>query len=51
VELTSLDQLDSFRHDGVGSGADTGQWMRGFSEILLCPPEVTVLRLVEGSTG
>jgi hypothetical protein len=51
VELTQLDQLDQFRHDGVGSGDETGRWMHGFSEILLCPPEVTVLRLVDGQAA
>ena len=47
VELTSLDQLDQFRHEGVGSDQETGNWMRAFSEILTSPPEVTVLRCLE----
>jgi hypothetical protein len=45
VELTSLDQLDQFRQAGVESGQETGAWMREFSEILLCPPEVAILRV------
>jgi len=45
VELTSLDQLDQFRQSGVGSTEETAQWMHEFSQILLCPPEVTLLRL------
>jgi len=45
VELTSLDQLDQFRQSGVGSTEETGRWMHEFSQILLCPPEVTLLRL------
>jgi hypothetical protein len=45
VELTNLDQLDQFRQSGVGSNEETAQWMHGFSRILLCPPEVTLLRL------
>ena len=45
VELTSLDQLDQFRHRGVGSEKETGHWMHEFSEILLCPPEVEILRV------
>jgi hypothetical protein len=45
IELTSLDQLDQFRQSGVGSNEETAQWMHGFSQILLCPPEVTLLRL------
>lgn len=49
VELTKLDQLDQFRHSGMSSGAssggETGAWMHEFSEILLCPPEVAILRV------
>ncbi len=45
VELTSLDQLDQFRSRGVQSGAETGQWMHAFSEILVAPPEVELLRV------
>jgi hypothetical protein len=48
VELSSLDQLDTFRQSGVVSTSETSQWMREFSEILLRPPEVMVLRLVDG---
>jgi hypothetical protein len=47
VELTELDQLDQFRHRGVGSGEETGDWMRAFSEILLAPPGVEILRVDE----
>jgi hypothetical protein len=45
VELTSLDQLDQFRQSGVGSDEETSRWMHDFSQILLRPPEVTLLRL------
>ena len=45
VELTSFDQLDQFRQSGVGSNEETSRWMHDFSQILLCPPEVTLLRL------
>ena len=45
VELNSLDQLDQFRQRGVGSARDTGNWMREFSEVLVRPPEVEILRL------
>ena len=45
VELTSLDQLDQFRQAGVDTRQDTSAWMQGFSEILLCPPEVAILRV------
>jgi hypothetical protein len=45
VELTSLDQLDQFRSRGVGSDQETGNWMHAFSEILLSPPGVEILRV------
>ena len=44
IELMSLDQLDAFRHQGVGSKEETGHWMHAFSEILLSPPAVEILR-------
>lgn len=47
VELTSLDQLDQFRQRGVGSSADTANWMHAFSEILTAPPAVEILRVDE----
>jgi hypothetical protein len=47
VDLTELDQLDQFRHRGVGSGEETGDWMHAFSEILLAPPGVEILRVDE----
>ncbi len=45
VEMTSLDQLDQFRSRGVGSDEETGDWMHAFSEILLSPPAVEILRV------
>jgi hypothetical protein len=45
VELTNFDQLEDLRHEGSGSEAESADWMRAFSEILLCPPEVEILRL------
>ena len=45
IEITSLDQLDEFRSQGVGSGEETGDWMHAFSEILLSPPGVEILRV------
>ena len=44
VELDSLDQLDRIRERGMESEQD-GNWMRAFSEILLSPPEVQLLRV------
>jgi hypothetical protein len=45
VELSSLDQLDQFRQRGVGSGAETADWMQSFNEILVAPPAVEILRV------
>ena len=47
IELTSLDQLEGFRHQGVGSMKETKDWMHAFSKILQSPPAVEILR-VEG---
>jgi hypothetical protein len=52
VELTNLDQLDQFRSRGVGSNQDqTRQWMHDFSEILVAPPAVEILRIDEARQG
>ena len=45
VELPTLDQFEQFRERGIESTAETGNWMHAFSEILLCPPEVELLRV------
>ena len=47
IELTQLDQLDQFRSRGVGSSEETGNWMHAFSEILVAPPAVEILRVDE----
>jgi hypothetical protein len=47
VEMNNLGQLDQFRHRGVGSDEETHNWMRAFSEILLSPPGVEILRVGE----
>ena len=47
IALTSLDQLEQFRHRGVESNETTGDWMHAFSEILLSPPGVEILRVDE----
>ena len=47
LELAHLDQLDQFRERGVGTSEETGNWMRGFSEILVSPPLVEILRVEE----
>jgi hypothetical protein len=51
VELTSLDQLDELRHRGVGSSEETGSWMHAFSEVLVSPPVVEILRVDEPRAG
>ena len=45
VELASLDQFEEFRERGLETPKDTGDWMHKFSEILLCPPHVEMLRV------
>ncbi len=45
LEMTSLDELDGFRSRGLESGRETGDWMHAFSEILLSPPAVEILRV------
>lgn len=45
VALASLDQLDHLRQHGAGSAEETGDWMRAFSDILLSPPMVEILRV------
>ena len=45
VALNSLDQLDEFRQRGSGSDKETRNWMHAFSEILLTPPAVEILRV------
>jgi hypothetical protein len=45
VELATLDQFEHFRESGVQSEEETGRWMREFSQILLAPPEVELLRI------
>lgn len=47
LELAHLDQLDQFRERGVGTSEETGNWMREFSEILVSPPLVEILRVEE----
>jgi hypothetical protein len=45
IELASLEQLEQFRHRGVGSPEEAADWMHAFSEILLSPPGVEILRV------
>lgn len=45
VELQSLDQFEKFRDRGIESDEETGKWMHAFSEILISPPTVELLRI------
>ena len=45
VEMQSLDQLETFRQRGAGSGDETEDWMRAFSEILTSPPATEIMRI------
>ena len=47
LELARLDQLDQFRERGVETHEETGDWMNSFSEILVGPPLVEILRIAE----
>src|SRR5258707_15412623 len=51
VELTNLEQLDQFRNRGIGSSEETGGWMHAFSEILIAPPAIEILRADEAEQG
>ncbi len=52
VELANLDQLESLRHrGGAGRGEDAGDWIRAFSEILLRPPAVEILRVADAGAA
>jgi hypothetical protein len=45
IEVKSLDDFETFRQRGVGSNEETGTWMHSFSEILVAPPAVDLLRV------
>jgi hypothetical protein len=47
VELGSLDQLERVRHSGGDPGEDVASLMQTFSEILVAPPGVEILRVDE----
>ncbi len=47
VEVDNLEAVEQFRHRGVGSDSETRSWMHSFSEILLSPPQVEILRVDE----
>lgn len=51
VELTNLEQLEQFRSRGIGSSDETGNWMHAFSEILVAPPGIEILRADEVQAG
>jgi hypothetical protein len=51
VELTNLEQFDQFRERGIESSDETGNWMHAFSEILVSPPDVELLRVDDTGTS
>jgi hypothetical protein len=51
IELDDLGQLDQFRHRGVGSDEEMHDWMHKFSEILLSPPSIEILRVSNTGGG
>ena len=51
LELSQLDQLDQFRERGVGTDKETGNWMHAFSEILVAPPLVEILRVANARSS
>ena len=51
VELTSLDQFEQLRQHGAGSTADTEDWMRSFSGVLLRPPAIELVRVDDQRTS
>jgi hypothetical protein len=51
LELAQLDQLDQFRERGMDTDGQTGNWMHSFSQILLAPPAVEILRIATPSAS
>jgi hypothetical protein len=45
VELPNLEQFEEFRERGMETNIETGKWMHKFSEVLLSPPQVELLRV------
>jgi hypothetical protein len=46
IEIGSLDDLERFRHSGVGdSDEETRRWMQELDALLLAPPTVEILRI------
>lgn len=45
IEVKQLDELDQFRQRGIGSSDETGHWMHRFSEVLVSPPQLEILRV------
>jgi hypothetical protein len=51
VEFSGLDQLEDFRERGIKTDKETGDWMHKFSEILVSPPQVELLRVEQKPAG
>jgi len=51
IEMAGLAQLEQFRQTGIGSDEEAGQWMHAFSQVLLSPSEVAILRTDDGTAS
>ena len=47
IVLGRLDDLETFREEGMGGEAETRTWMRDLSALLLEPPAVELLRIAD----
>lgn len=50
IQVADFEQLEDFRHRGVGSDQQTADWMHQFSKVLLSPPAVEILRVDEADS-
>jgi hypothetical protein len=49
IVVDHLNAIEQFREQGVGGEANTRAWLHELSSILLEPPSIEVLRIVDGS--
>jgi hypothetical protein len=48
AELNGLHRRREFCPAGIGSSEQTGRWMQALSEVHICRPEMTVVRVING---
>jgi len=51
VELSGLDQFETFRERGLGTEDETRAWLRELSELLLEPPVVELFRIADAGSA